>query len=101
MSKSTFCICENKGADQLLSNCKADQQLGFCYTDSTIPLISKSKPFSLYPSVLVQPGLCPTCSQTTLLSFSRTGLFLWHMHKLAYFSRIFGVKKICRGHCTV
>ena len=31
--KPAFCICENKGAD--------------CYTDSTIPLLSKSKISSL------------------------------------------------------
>ena len=39
MRKSTFCICENKGADQLPSNCEADQRLSFCKTDSTIPLL--------------------------------------------------------------
>ena len=31
-----FCLCENKGADQL-------QQLCFCYLDSTIPLLPKSE----------------------------------------------------------
>ena len=39
--KPTFCICENKDADQLRGNCKADQRLCFCYIDSTIPLLSK------------------------------------------------------------
>ena len=34
-----FCLCENKGADQLRSNCKADQRLCFCYLDSSIPLL--------------------------------------------------------------
>ena len=29
------------------SNCEADQRLCFCYTDSTIPLLSKSKICSL------------------------------------------------------
>ena len=43
MRKSTICICEIKGADQLRSNCEADQQLYFRYTDGTIPLLSKSK----------------------------------------------------------
>ena len=28
--KPDFCLCENKGADQFLSNCEADQRL--CYT---------------------------------------------------------------------
>ena len=36
MRKSTLCICENKGAYQ---------RLNFCYTDSTIPFLSKSKIF--------------------------------------------------------
>ena len=38
MSKPAFCICENKGADQLRGNCAADLCLRFRYMDSTIPL---------------------------------------------------------------
>ena len=37
--KLEFCLCENKGADQLSSNCTADQRLCFRYTNSTIPLL--------------------------------------------------------------
>ena len=47
MRKSDFCLCENKGADQLCSNCEADQLLCFHYTDNTIPLLYKSKISSL------------------------------------------------------
>ena len=47
MGKPAICICENKGADQLRSNCEADQRLCFRYTGSTIPLLSKSKFSSL------------------------------------------------------
>ena len=36
MRKPAFCICENKGADQLCSNHTADQHLCFCYLDSSI-----------------------------------------------------------------
>ena len=43
MGKPTICIGENKGADQLRGNRKADQRLYFRYTDSTIPLLYKSK----------------------------------------------------------
>ena len=32
MRKTDFCLCENKGADQLCSNC-------FCFSDSTISLL--------------------------------------------------------------
>ena len=45
MRKSDFCICENKDADQLRSNCAADQR----YTDSSTPLlyVPKSESSSL------------------------------------------------------
>ena len=43
MRKTDVCICENKGADQLLGNREADQRLCFRYTDSTIPLLSESE----------------------------------------------------------
>ena len=41
MRKPAFCIFENKDADQLRSNCAADQRLCFRYTDSTIPLLPR------------------------------------------------------------
>ena len=41
--KRDYCLCENKGADQLRSNCEADQRLCFRYLDSTIPLLLKSE----------------------------------------------------------
>ena len=43
MRKLTFRICETKGADQLCSNCTADQHLCFRYTDSTISLLLRSE----------------------------------------------------------
>ena len=45
--KTGFCICENKGADQLRIKCAADLHLCFPYMDSTIPLPPKSKIASL------------------------------------------------------
>ena len=41
--KTGFCLCENKGTDQLRSNCEADQSLCFRYSDSTIPLLLIAK----------------------------------------------------------
>ena len=77
MRKPTICIGENKGADQLRSNCEADQRLCFRYSDSTIPLLLKSEISSfLLFSVLVQAGLCRTCSKTTLLVFPRGGSYV-------------------------
>ena len=43
MGKPTICLGENKGADQLRSNCEADQRLCFHYSDSTVPLLLKSE----------------------------------------------------------
>ena len=63
-------IYENKGADQLRSNCEADQRLCFRNTDSTIPLHSKSKIYSLWSSsVFVKLGLCRTWSETKIVGF--------------------------------
>ena len=57
MRKLDFCKCENKDADQLSSNCAADQRLCFHYIDSTIPLLPKFEISCLQPSsVVVQPG---------------------------------------------
>ena len=72
MRKPTICICKNKDTDQLCGSREADQRLCFRYLDNTIPLLAKSKISSLWPSpVAVQPGLCQTRSETTLLVFSR------------------------------
>ena len=71
MRKPAFCISENKDADQLRNNREADQRLCFRYTDSTIPLLSKSEISSIQlSSVTVQPGLCQTRSETSTLVFS-------------------------------
>ena len=62
MRKPTFCICENKDADQLRGNREADQRLCFRYLDSAIPLLPKSEISNssnllwLYSPVCVGPG---------------------------------------------
>ena len=74
--KPTICICENKGADQLRSNCEADQRLCFRYTDSMIPLVVNSEISNLQSSsVTVQPGVCRTWSEIKYLVFPCDGLF--------------------------
>ena len=71
MRKPTFCICENKDADQLRGNHEADQRLCIRYIDSTTSLLSKSEISSLLSSsVAVQSGLCQTMSETRTLVFS-------------------------------
>ena len=68
MRKPAFCICENKCADQLRSNCAAYRCLCFRYIDNTMPLLPKFKISSLYSfSVTVQPGLCQKYSETGFL----------------------------------
>ena len=75
MRKAAFCICENKDADQLRGNRKADQRHCFRYTDSTISLLLKYEISSLQPSsVAVQPGLCGTWSETPKTGFLTTRL---------------------------
>ena len=64
--KPVFCICENKDADQ---------RLCFRNTDSAIPLLFKSEFSSSWPSsVVVQPGLCQTWSETPKTGFLTTRL---------------------------
>ena len=41
--RHAFCICENKGTDQMGGNLAAVHRLCFGYIDNTIPLLSKSK----------------------------------------------------------
>ena len=65
MRKPAFCICENKDADQLRGNHKADQRLCFRYMDSAIPLLlnpkfqASSHLLWLYSLVCVGPGRKP------------------------------------------
>ena len=68
--KPDFCLCENKGADQLRSNCEADQRLCFRHSDSTISLLPKSEISSFLPfSDTAQTGLCRTWSETPKTGF--------------------------------
>ena len=81
MRKPTICIGENKAADQLCSNCTADQRLCFRYMDSTISLLLKSEILSFSPaSVTVQASLFQTWSDPKLLVFSCTGSYYSHIH---------------------
>ena len=89
MGKPTICICENKDADQLRGNREADQHLCFRYTASRLPLLFKSEISSFQPaSVLVQAGLCRTCSETKLLVFPRGGSYRYAIgfHKCGNFN---------------
>ena len=70
MKKLAFCICKTKGTDQLYGKHAMDLGLGFCYIDSTIPLLPKFKILSLLPSsVAVQSVLFLTWSETPKTGF--------------------------------
>ena len=87
-----FCISENKDADQLRSNCAADQGLCFHYTDSTIPLLPKSEISSLWQSsVAVQPGLCRTWPETPKTGFLTTRL---NFHQFSFERFVFGTSRL-------
>ena len=70
--KPDFCLCKNKGADQLCSYCTADQRLCFRYRNSSIPPLFLPKIFRLLlSSVTVQASLCQTWLETQIVGFSR------------------------------
>ena len=67
MGKPTICICENKGADQLRSNCEADQRV--CFATQIVQFLYFLNPkfpvssilLCLYSPVCVGPVLKPHC----------------------------------------
>ena len=79
MRKPDFCLCENKDADHLHSNCEADQswdQSLLLYGYSTIPVLLKSETSSfLLSSVTVQPGLCQAKGADQLCSTADQRLY--------------------------
>ena len=77
MRKPAFCICENKDADQLCGTAQLISAFVFAtYIDSTIPLLAKSEISSLWlSSVVVQPDLCQTWSETQKTVFSQRGIY--------------------------
>ena len=74
MRQPDFCLGENNGADQLRSYCKADQRLCFCYKDSTISLLLKSKISKFYHLLwLHRPVYVGPVWKSRRLVFSRQG----------------------------
>ena len=79
--KTNIVHMRNKGADQLCSNCTADQHLCFRYMYSTILLLLIFKDSSFYhSSVTVQTGPCRTWSETQIVDF----LMRWLIYNFRY-----------------
>ena len=81
MGKQTICIGKTKGADQLRSNSEADQHLWFRYTDSTIPLRSKSKVSSLLPAIFYE------CTVRYVSDMIGVQIVCFLTHMLKYYAR--------------
>ena len=86
MRKPDFCICENKGADQLRGNREADQRFCFRYTDSAIPLLAKVQASSYLlwfdSPIYARPGLKPrrpvSHNEAQIVAGSIVSLCEWH-----------------------
>ena len=98
MRKPAFCICQNKGADQLRrlhDNRAADQRLYFRYKD-TIPLLSISEISSLWPSsVVLQPDLCQTWPETPKAAMFRCDSFIFRAKYFPFILQVNYYMKIC------
>ena len=97
MRKPAFCICENKDADQLRGNRKADQRLCFRYTDSRIFFLNPKFQASshllwLYSPVCVAPGQKPRKPL-----FSQRGSFKYPSRFGEGFSQGFNLKMSLQG----
>ena len=102
MTKLVFCISKSKDADQLRSNREDGQRLCFRYIDSRIPLIPKYEISSLWPSsVVVQPGLCGTWSETPNTGFLTTRLISFLCFLISKRVQKANTTEADRGHFTI
>ena len=79
-----FLLCENKGADQLCSNCTADQGRCFRYINGTIPLL-KFQAFSHLLDCIVCVGPRQKPQSLDLLCCSSNIFELPHLDVQALF----------------
>ena len=79
MRKFDYRLCENKGADQLCSNCTADLISAFVFATWIVQFLfflnQKFQAFSFF-SGTAQPGLCRTWSEAPNTDFLASRLIL-------------------------
>ena len=85
MRKPAFCICENKGAEQLPSNPAADQCLSFHYIGQSLSLLNSNFKASSYLLLAVRPSLCWTWSGTPEYRLSCN---VAHICKIHFFENV-------------
>ena len=78
MRNLASCICENKDADQLHGNGEADQRLCLAIRIVQSRYLLNPKFQAIAISVVVQPGLCQTWSETPKTGFLTTRLISNH-----------------------
>ena len=75
--KPAFAYAKTKTQISFAVTAKLISAFVFCYTDSTFPLLPKYGISSLYASsVIAQPGLCWTWSETPKTVFSHRGSYV-------------------------
>ena len=84
MRKLDFCICENKGADKLCSNCTADQRLVFPTQIVRFLFFLNQNSSFLPSSVSEQAGLCQTWSEIQKTGFLASRLNCSILAKSSY-----------------
>ena len=90
--RTDLCLCKNYDVDRLCSDCTADQVtaqlisvLVFCFTDSTIPLLHKSKISGLQSSSFTaRTGLCQMRDQFSSIKAQNISATAQEKQQFAY-----------------
>ena len=97
-----FCLCGNNGADQLCSNCKAEQCFCFHYTVQFLYFITPQFQASglLWLGVAAQLGLCQIWSETPKAGFILSQLiqYLSPSYCWCFLTHLVTLKEINMSH---
>ena len=113
MRKLNFCLCENKGADQLRGNREADQRLCFRYADSTVALLVKfeiqdsiaflwlHRPICVAPGQKLGRPVFSCHGSYIIIKQSSVSLFKLSKGAGSYISAEFNFQLQCNMHFTI